>query len=219
MSSYLSRSDVPAALAARPHRAAFVVLAVTDPGRLAAVRADDLHVAGVHSRLLRDDAAGLRAALGRRHLGVLLHPVDAFDQHAAGLGQRQQHLAAGAAVLAAAHDDGVALLHEQLRHCLQHLRRQRDDLHEPLLPQLAAHRAEDAGAAGVAAVTDEHGGVLVEADVGAVGAAPRLGRADDDGFDDVALLDARTGKRVLDSADDDVADAGVATAGSAEHPD
>src|SRR3954452_1914375 len=112
----LSPSDVPAALAAGPHRAAFVVLSVTDAGRLAAVRAHDLHVAGVHRRLLRDDAADLRAPLGCRHLGVFLHPVDAFYQHATLRRQGQQHLATGAAVLAAAHHDGVALLHEQLRH-------------------------------------------------------------------------------------------------------
>src|SRR3954466_3229424 len=98
----LSPSDVPAALAAGPHRAAFVVLAVTDTGRLAAVRAHDLHVAGVHRRLLRDDAADLRPPLRRRHPGVLLHAVDALDENSTGLGQGQQHLAAGAAVLAAA---------------------------------------------------------------------------------------------------------------------
>ena len=59
---------------------------------------------------------------------------------------------------------------------VEHLRGQRDDLHEPLVAQLAADRAEDAGAARVAAVADEHRGVLVEPDVGAVGAAALLGR-------------------------------------------
>src|SRR5205807_5112458 len=65
-------------------------------------------------RLLRHDAAGLGTPRGSRHLGVLLHPVDALDDDAVVLGHRQQDLAAGAAVLAAAHDDGVALLDEQL---------------------------------------------------------------------------------------------------------
>src|SRR3954452_19489476 len=48
----------------------------------------------------------------------------------------------------------------------EHLRGKRDDLHEPLLTELATDRAEDAGAARVTTVTDEHRGVLVEADVG-----------------------------------------------------
>src|SRR3954453_23731348 len=102
---------------------------------------------------------------------------------------------------------------------LQHLRRQRDDLHEPLLPQLTTYRAEDAGATGIATVTDQHGGVLVEADVGAIRPTTSLGSTDDDGPDDVALLDAGTGQRGLDRADDHVSDAGIAPAGAAEHPD
>src|SRR4051794_38364105 len=114
MSSYLSPSDVRVAFAAHADRAALVVLAVAEPGRLGTVGAHHLHVAGMHRRLLRDDAAGLRAAGRGGHLGVLLHPVDALDENAVVLGHGQQHLAARATVLAAAHDDGVALLHEQL---------------------------------------------------------------------------------------------------------
>src|SRR3954449_11391866 len=79
--------------------------------------------------------------------------------------------------------------------------------------------AQVAGPSGAAAVTDQHGGVLVEADVGAIRPTTSLGGTDDDGLDDVALLDAGTGQRVLDRADDDVADAGVAPTGAAEHPD
>src|SRR5205085_6451131 len=75
-----------------------------------------LHVARVHRGLLGDDAAGLRAAGVGRDLGVLLHAVDALDEDPARLGQRQQHLAARAPVLAGPHDDRVALLHEQLGH-------------------------------------------------------------------------------------------------------
>src|SRR5690348_15153686 len=110
----LPRSDVRVALAADADRAAVFVLAVTDPGGLGAVRAHDLHVARVHRCFLRHDAAGLRAARRGRHLGVLLHPVDALDEDAVLLGHRQQDLAARAAVLAAAYDDGVALLDEKL---------------------------------------------------------------------------------------------------------
>ena len=71
----------------------------------------------------------------------------------------------------------------------------------------------------VTAVADEDGGVLVEADVGAVRATALLDGAHDHGLDDVALLDAGTGQRVLHRADDDVADPGIAPTGAAEHPD
>src|SRR5437660_12586133 len=89
----------------------------------------------------------------------------------------------------------------------EHLRSQRDDLHEVLLAQLARDRPEDAGAARIALVVDDHGGVLVECDRRAVVPAERLLRADDDGADDLALLDGALRCRGLDGADDDVAHA------------
>src|SRR5215831_18029438 len=58
------------------------------------------------------------------------------------------------------------------------LGREGDDLHESLRPQLARHRTEDAGADGLALVVDQHRRVVVEADVGAVGSADLLRRAD-----------------------------------------
>src|SRR5690606_6323524 len=102
---------------------------------------------------------------------------------------------------------------------LQHLRGQADDLHEPLVPQLTADRAEDARAPRVSAVLDEDRRVLVEADVGPVRAPELLRGADDHGLDHVALLDAGPRDGVLDRGHDDVADAGVATARATEHPD
>ena len=108
-----------------------------------------------------------------------------------------------AAVLAGEHDDAVALLD---LHRSEHLRGERDDPHELLVAQLAADRAEDAGAARLLLVVDEHGGVLVEADVAAVGTALLLLGADDDALDDVALLDRGAGDGVLDGGDEDVAD-------------
>src|SRR6185436_13753622 len=63
---------------------------------------------------------------------------------------------------------------------LQHLRSQRDDLHEPLLAELPGHRPEDPRSTGVALLVDQHHGVVVEADVGAIGPAPLLRRADHD---------------------------------------
>src|SRR5690242_2693887 len=103
---------------------------------------------------------------------------------------------------------------------LEHLRRQRDDLHELLVTQLAAHGAEDAGTTGVAlGVLEDDGGVLVEPDVGTVRTTALLHGADDDGLDHVTLLHRATGDRVLDGGDDDVPDTGVAATGATENAD
>src|SRR3954464_1972312 len=101
----------------------------------------------------------------------------------------------------------------------EHLRSQRNDLHELLVAQLAADGPEDAGPARVAVVAQDDGRVLVEADVRAVGAAALLDGPDDDRLDDVALLHVAAGDRVLDGGDDDVADTGVAPARTTEPPD
>src|SRR5262245_13662538 len=101
----------------------------------------------------------------------------------------------------------------------EHLRCERDDLHEPLVAQLSADRAEDARTARLAVLPQDDRSVLVELDVRAVGTPALLGGADDDRLDDVTLLHAAAGDGVLDRAHDDVTDAGVATAGAAEHAD
>src|SRR2546428_4038082 len=100
-----------------------------------------------------------------------------------------------------------------------HLRRERHDLHELLLTQLAPDRPEDAGRAGLALVGDEHRGVLVEADVGPVLALRLLGGPDDDGPRHLALLDLPGRDGVLDRDDDDVAQPTVAALGPPEHAD
>src|SRR5918999_3666783 len=89
---------------------------------------------------------------------------------------------------------------------LQHLRRERHDLHVIALPQLAGDRAEDARPAWVPLWGDEHRRVLVEADVASVGPAVLLRGADHHGTDDIALLDPRVGERLLHAGDDHVAD-------------
>src|SRR5205809_4067965 len=99
------------------------------------------------------------------------------------------------------------------------LRRKRDDLHEPLVAQLAPHRPEDAGRAGLTLVGNEHGGVLVEPDVGAILALGLLGRAHDPRPHHLAFLDLAGGDGVLDRHDDDVAQPRVAALGPAEHAD
>src|SRR3954447_15571085 len=92
----------------------------------------------------------------------------------------------------------------------EHLRGKRDDPHEVAVAQLTRHRAEDARAARAAGGVDDHGGVLVEGDVGAVLAPELLLRAHDHGGHDLALLDVAVRDRLLDRGDDRVADAGVA---------
>src|SRR5947208_5413672 len=100
-----------------------------------------------------------------------------------------------------------------------HLRRERHDLHEPFLAQLATHRPEDARSAGLALIRDEHRRILVEPDVGAV-LAPRLLRgAHDHGLHHLALLDLTRGDGVLDRDHHDVAQTPVATFRAAQHAD
>src|SRR3954469_1484986 len=101
----------------------------------------------------------------------------------------------------------------------EHLRCQRDDLHELLVAQLAPDRAEDARAAGLAVGLEDHCGVLVELDVRTVRTAALLAGAHDDSLDDVALLDVAAGDGVLDGGDDDVTDACVTTARTTENTD
>src|SRR5689334_11246455 len=100
-----------------------------------------------------------------------------------------------------------------------HLRRQRYDFHELLFAQLASHRSEDAGRTGFALIGDEHRGVLVEPDIGAIPALGLLGRPDDHRLRHLALLDLAGGDGVLDRDDHDVTQPRVAALGSAEHPD
>src|SRR5919107_686995 len=102
---------------------------------------------------------------------------------------------------------------------LQHLRRERDDLHVPLLAQFPGDRAEDARRPRLARLVDQHRRVLVEPDVGAVLAARLLGGPDDHGLGHVALLHLAGGDGVLDRHHHGVAQAGVAALAAAEHAD
>src|SRR6266516_3413154 len=99
------------------------------------------------------------------------------------------------------------------------LRRERHDLHELLVAQLAAHRAENTSGPRLTLVVDQHGGVLVEPDVGAVFASSLFGRPHDHRLGHLALLHLTGGDGVLDRDDHDVAQPRVATLGPAEHAD
>src|SRR4051812_4321747 len=102
---------------------------------------------------------------------------------------------------------------------LEHLRRERHDLHEVALAQLARDRPEDAGAARVVLRVDDDGGVLVEGDVRAVLAAVLLLRTDHDSGHDLALLHRPLGVRGLDRGLDDVTHPRVTAARAAHDAD
>src|SRR5699024_1943643 len=216
-SSDVSSSDLDAGAARLGATVALDGLdAGPDTGRLVVLRVDDGHVAHVDRRLADDQATGLTAEAG---LGVAGDPLDTLHPDALGLGVHRDDLAPEALVPTGQDLDEVTLLDLQLSHGSDHLRCERDDLHELPVAKLTTDGTEDAGPAGLAVGPEDDGGVLVELDVRAVDTAALLGRADDDRLDDVALLDVAAGDGVLDGGDDRVADTGVPAAGAAEHTD
>src|SRR6185436_1990160 len=102
----------------------------------------------------------------------------------------------------------------------QHLRGERDDLHEATFAELTRDGSEDACPARVLRVgRQDHHRVVVEPDVRAVLSASLLGGPNDDGLDDLTLLDPAAGQGVLDGADDHVTHVRVPTAAAAENAD
>src|SRR5258706_10129179 len=95
--------------------------------------------------------------------------------------------------------------------------RERDDLHELLLPQLPSDRPEYAGADRLLVVVDEDRRVVVEADVASVPAPLLADRPDDDRLHDLPLLHGigRVGIRLLDGHGDHVACPAVIAGGAA----
>src|SRR4051794_21026273 len=85
--------------------------------------------------------------------------------------------------------------------------------------KLTHDRTKDTGADRLLVLVDQHRGVAVEADHRTVGTADVLGGADDHGTVNVALLHAAARSRFLHGNDDNVADAGGATLGAAQHLD
>src|SRR3712207_2496173 len=113
----LRASEVLTGAPRDPDAAAFLVLAVTDPGRLV-LGVDHHHVAHVDGSLLRDDPALLGAALVRADPGVLLDPAHTLDEDLLRLRVGGDDPALRALVLAGQHDDLVALLHLHRRRLL-----------------------------------------------------------------------------------------------------
>src|SRR3712207_1393843 len=105
----LMASEVLTGAPRDPDAAAFLVLAVADPGRLV-LGVDHHHVAHVDGSLLRDDPARLGTTLVGADAGVLLDPAHALDEDLLQLRVGGDHPSLGALVLAGQHHDGVALL-------------------------------------------------------------------------------------------------------------
>src|SRR4051794_39013838 len=190
--------------------------------RLVVLGVDERHVGDVDRPGPLDDA-DLGVRVQRRRALVALLQVEAVDVDALGLAVHADDAAGLAAVLAADDDHLVVAADLELGalalHELEHLRGERDDLHEPAVAQLAGHGPEDARAARVVGLVDDHRGVLVEADVGAVVAAEGLLRAHDDRADDLALLDRALWRGLLDGRGDDVPHAGIAALVPADDAD
>src|SRR6266487_1475629 len=101
---------------------------------------------------------------------------------------------------------GCGLLRSKV---LENLRSERDDLHEVALAQLAGDGPEDARAAWVVGLRQEHRRVFVEADQRAVRPLVLLLHANDDRLHHLALLDLAARLGGLDGRGDDVAHVGV----------
>ena len=147
-------------------------------------------------------------------LVCFLSDVEPLDDHPALLGVDAQHLA-GLAGLLAAHDlDLVALLDLHLAHLdsdsLAYGSYRTSGASDTIFMKFLSRSSRATGPKmrvprGIVLVVDQHGGVLVERDVGAVLTAELLLRAHHHGPDHVALLDAAARRRRLHGADDDVA--------------
>src|SRR2546427_9792984 len=99
------------------------------------------------------------------------------------------------------------------------LRRERDDLRELPLAELARDRAEDARADRILVRLEEHDRVAVEADVRAVLASDLLHRPDHHRASDLALLHGPVGRRFLHGHDHGGPQGRVALVGATHHAD
>ena len=185
---------------------------MSDTGRLIAGGADELNFADVKRHFLRDDAA-LRNF--HRGFGVAFDFVNAFDDDFSLIGLGGDNFALLALILAGEDLNGIALF--DVKFHLEHLRSEGDNFHEVFIAEFASDGPEDTSAARGFILFDNDGGVFVETDIGAVGTAKTFFRANDDGFNDVALLDLTAWGGGFDGGNDNVADIGVAAEGAAEH--
>src|SRR5262245_7044079 len=102
---------------------------------------------------------------------------------------------------------------------LEHLRRQRNDLQKLLFAQLARHRTKDACTDRLARLVDQHGGVLVKADVGAVTAEVLPALAHDHALDHRTFFGGSVRRGLFDGSRDYVTQAGVQAGVPAQRQD
>ena len=101
---------------------------------------------------------------------------------------------------------------------LKNLRCQRNNLHVDGT-QLAGHGAEDTASAELTGIVQQDTGIVVETDIGTVGATDFLLGADDDCIGNGALLGVAARNGALDGDDDLVAYGSVTMAGTAQDAD
>src|SRR5262245_49140752 len=103
---------------------------------------------------------------------------------------------------------------------LDYLRRQADDLQKASLAQLAGHGPEDACSARVLVfLVEQHQSVAIEADIAPVVAPGRFFEPHDHALDNFTWLDIAAGDCLLDTGDDDITEAGIASPAAAQHLD
>ena len=154
---------------------------------------------------------------------VFLHHCNAFNDDLAGRGERLLDLALLALIFAGDDDYGVTGFHIQLSQChfvhlqLEYFGSERNDLHIILFAKLSSYRPKDTGALGLLLFVDDDGGIVVEADIGAVRTTILLARADDNGLHDLALLHGAAGIGGLHGSDNHIAHAAGAAERAAQH--
>lgn len=86
-----------------------------------------------------------------------------------------------------------------------------------LISDLSGNWPEDTSASGLLVVIDNHRGVFIELDVGAIGSLNARNASDDDGLHDVFFLDDAARSRALDRSDDNIPDVGSFSHRTAKH--
>src|SRR3989338_711975 len=102
---------------------------------------------------------------------------------------------------------------------LQHLRYQRNDLHELFGTQLACHRPEYTRADRLQLGIQQHRSIAVKPDQGTIRTTHPFGSTNHHGVIHFALFYATTRRRIPDADLDDITDRGITTLGAAQHLD
>ena len=165
-----------------------------DSGVFVAAFADNHQVGDVQRGLLRQDPS--LYILLRVGPGMLLDIIQTLDHCPVLIQENPEHFSGFAPVFSRQHVNHVIFLYMHSGHrilslvqpLLEHFRRQRNDFQKVPVPQFATDRTENAGTDGFFLVIDQHGGVIVKANIGSVLAPILLARPDNDGFDHLSFF-------------------------------